>query len=317
MQAFRYRSFVAALASVISLSATATAQDEVAAALFREGRELKKSGNYDAACPKFVQSYARDPKTGTAFNIADCDEHAGKLAKAFLLYQRVLTMLDEGDERLPIVMARIEGLRARISRLSISADPDATVRRDGEVVATASLGHAIPVDPGVHSVVVSKQGKTELRYELVLQEGELRELDTRAKDAPATRPVDAAPPAVVPAKPAGAPRPSTSPRSSSHVPAYVALGIGAAGITTSLIGGLGVISKKSTVSDHCNAAMQCDSEGLDAASAGKTYSAIGTIGFVAGLVGLGVGGYLLFWSPDKETAVGVAPDGLRLSRSFR
>jgi hypothetical protein len=296
-----------------ALTGTVGAQEDRAAALFREGRELAKNGNYAAACPKFLDSYGQDPKTGTALNIGDCQEHLGRLALALQTYEQTLKQLKPGDDRIAFVKERIATLGKRVARLTIVADAGATVRRDDEDVPASSIGQALTVDPGGHVVVVSTPGKPARKIELVVKEGEEREVDVRAEPSPRAAPASS-PPRRATEKPTGAP--TSTAAGGSNTLAWVSIGVGAAGLVASGVGAAVVLSKKSTMSSHCDASAACDQEGLDAASSGKTFSTIGTVGFVVGVVGLGVGGYLLFSSPDEKTAVGVGPGTVRLSRSF-
>src|SRR6185312_10516239 len=86
----------AVLAALVLGSAGAAAQpadDEVAAAaLFRAGRELVAAGDYAAGCPKFEASLKLHASASTLLNIARCHEHEGRLATAWLDYQRGLSL---------------------------------------------------------------------------------------------------------------------------------------------------------------------------------------------------------------------------------
>ena len=75
---------VLALASGLALPRWAAAQDTTKAdETFHAGRELMKDGKFADACPKFEESQKLDPGLGTQFNLADCQEHLGKLASAW------------------------------------------------------------------------------------------------------------------------------------------------------------------------------------------------------------------------------------------
>ena len=214
-------------------------------------------------------------------------------------------MLAAGDERTSVTETRIAELEKRAPRLAISGKlpKDAIVRRDGEEIPAAKIGLAAPVDAGGHIVLVVRPGKPDRRFDVVLQEGERRELDV-------SEPAAGPPPVVASAEPARRPPPPTTTASAGEpstketpTVAYALLGIGVAGLLTSAVTGAMALGKKSTMSAHCNGAVQCDQEGLDAASAGKTLSTISTIGFGVGLVGAGLGSYFLFTTDDKKTAL--------------
>src|SRR5262249_26584812 len=82
--------------------ARASGNDPAAAeALFREGRAAAQKGDWETACPKLRESQRLDPAAGTLLNLADCEEHRGKVATAWQLYRQVVESLPETDERVP------------------------------------------------------------------------------------------------------------------------------------------------------------------------------------------------------------------------
>ena len=70
-------------------SAIGQVDSAAARALFDEGRRLASQGKYDAACPKFEESQKLDPGMGTLFNLADCVEHLGRTATAWVWFREV------------------------------------------------------------------------------------------------------------------------------------------------------------------------------------------------------------------------------------
>ena len=80
---------LAALCVARTVHAEPTANDKTEADhLFDEGRALLAKGNADAACTKFEQSIAKDPRAvGTLLNLALCNERRGKVATALRLFQ--------------------------------------------------------------------------------------------------------------------------------------------------------------------------------------------------------------------------------------
>jgi len=74
---------VAAAAALVAMGGDARAADAPAAqALFDEAKRAMADGRWAEACPKLEESERLDPSIGTAFNLARCYEHVGRIASA-------------------------------------------------------------------------------------------------------------------------------------------------------------------------------------------------------------------------------------------
>ena len=154
-----------------------------AQAHFDEGRQLAASGDYAAACPKLVESLHLDPTIGTRFYLAECFEHAGKLASAWTYYLEAADAAKAAGQkgREKFANDRAEALRPRVPRLALKV-PDAaravaglSLTRDGVAVGEAQWGTPIPVDLGAHTIAASAPGKQPWTARIdVGQEGQLR-----------------------------------------------------------------------------------------------------------------------------------------------
>lgn len=297
------RTRLACLACVLLLAPAARAQSRdraTAEALFRAGREAAEHGDFATACARFNESNRLDPAPGTVFNLGDCNEKIGKLASAWQRYQEVIQKLPPSDPRVTVAQQHSAALEARVPHLTLRLGPgassDASVSRDGVELGRASFGLPLPVDPGDHTVTVSAPGRAEKRYSVSLREGESRDL---AVEPGAPLPVAhvASPTSTTPARDRG-----TDDGSGMRTAGYVALGVGAAGIVTSLITGAMVISRKNVVDNHCQN-QHCDQQGLDAADAGRTLSTVSTVSFIVGAVGVGGGLTLILTHGPHETAM--------------
>ncbi len=287
----RWLCLAALLGALAPRTALAQAKDPAAAeALFREGRALSDAGDIAGACAKFRESDRLDPAVGTTFNIADCEERLGHLARAWTLFDEVTQRLPVADKRRAVAQKRAAALEPRLPKLSIrlaAGAPEATrIVRDGVELGSASQGTALPVDPGEHVVVVSAPGRAERSFKLLVSEREIRALEV----APGEPVADAA---SVGSAPAASPDTAALAKSKSPVLGYVLGGVGIAGLITGAVAGALVLQKKGIVDDHCDADKRCDDEGIDATESGKTLGIVTTVGLVTGVVGLGAGAYLI------------------------
>jgi len=138
-----------------------------ARALFEDAKKLVAQSRHAEACPKFEESQRLDPGIGTKFYLADCLEHIGRYASAWVLY---LEVADEaGDakmkEREEYARKRADVLQPKLTRLvvvladDVKAIPGIEVRRDGVVLKAGQWGAPLPVDPGKHAISVGAPSK--------------------------------------------------------------------------------------------------------------------------------------------------------------
>jgi hypothetical protein len=287
------------LAALMS-SREAFAGDAAAEALFRAGREATDKGDHRTACLRFEESHRLEPASGTVFNLALCLERLGQVASAWRRFREAKERLPSGDERSRMADERIAALEPRLPKLTLRlSEPDAkaTIVRDGVELGRGSLGVAVPVDPGGHEVVVRAPGREERRLEVELAEGESKELvvDVGAPtEVPTTRDEERGKEAAPPSKP---PEPSGT-EGSSRTLAYAVGGVGVVGLGVGLVAGGLALGRKNVVDREC-AGDVCSREGVDAANSGRTLSTLSTVAVSIGLVGAGVGAYLLLTAEDS------------------
>lgn len=331
------RSCVLAIAlGVLTLAGDGLAEprDPVAAdALFREARTLLKEQKYAEACPKLDESHRLDPRPGTLFNLAECEEKLGKLATALLRWQALIDMLTATskltDPRFSVARSKIENLSARVPRLLLRLKPGApagtVILRDGIELRQASLGVALPTELGDHTLLVRAPYRRDVELKISLKEGETRELDLDVGEPngpgpqPSAQPADSAPPVASSAPSAplpppvasppvtSGPRPLPAPASGRRTAGFIAGGVGVAALLGAGVTGLVLQGYKKTVDDNCNRdARRCNPEGLDAASAGETLAPVNLALWLVGAVGVGAGTYLLLSSPDRAVRPGLS-----------
>ena len=153
-----------------------TADKAVADQLFTEAKELAKSGNFEAACPKFEASYQADPALGALLNLADCLEQIGLTASAYGRWSDAVELaVRAGDTRADFARERREELKKRIAYVTVEVSGKASelsVRRDTTPLSQGAYGVALPTDPGESTVNVVRGDDVVWEQRLRLAEGE-------------------------------------------------------------------------------------------------------------------------------------------------
>jgi len=303
-----------------SLLVSAQPRDPVAAdTLFRQGRAAIKAGNIEEGCTSIAESYRLDPAPGTLLNVADCAERLGKLATARQRYLDLTEMLPAADPRRALAQRKLKELEPRIPRLLLrltDGSPEAVqVFRDGVAMGAAALGVSLPVDPGKHTIEVRAFGHEVARSEVLLAEGEQREVSIqvgpRSAVPTASSAIPSAPPppsASSPAAEAPSAWPAWTPGPVAHgggarTAGWVLTGVGGLSVGASLVLGLQVLDRKATAEAHCKD-KRCDPEGIKAGRSGSTLATISTVTFALGALAAGAGVYLLFSNPAVEVGAG-------------
>lgn len=198
----------------------------------------------------------------------------------------------------------------KIARLTIRVEPaDAKpqVSVGGTPLPAALIGVERPTDPGTHEIVASAPGYLEKKTSVTLGEGGAQQLALQLdKDPNALAPAATAAAAPV-AAPTSVPPADASPKKNNTL-AYVALGVGGAGLLVGTITGLVALSKKSDLDCQGKA---CPSSQQDALDSATTMATVSTVSFSVGLVGVGVGVVLLL-TGNSASKAGV--DGPQLAR---
>jgi hypothetical protein len=207
------------------------------------------------------------------------------------------------------LMARIPNVKVLIQ----SADPaDVFVTLNGKVLQSALIGVNNPVDPGKLTIKgVRGEQVVEATIEIAERQARDVKLQFKAADAPA-----AAPAATEPPPPAAAPVAvdTGTKGGGSKTLAFVAMGVGGAGLIVGGAFGLMAMGDKSDLDSACTDDNRCPSSSEDAIDSYDTKRTISTIGFIGGavLVGAGVVLYLTADSGDsrpQQARVGAFFDG--------
>lgn len=269
-------------------------------AKFDLGVAEMEHGHFDVACPAIRESFEIEPLPGTLFALAECEAQWGRCATALARYEEYLAMVPtlsaagqaKQRGRKKTAQAQITTLRAVTPRLTLmlpkGPSSGVVVTLDGKVLSDASLGVAIPLDPGEHLVTTRVEGAAPSETRVGLARGDIKSILLNVpRPAPVVVPV---PGVSLEAGPSG-----------KRVGAFVAGGLGVAGLVVGAVTGGLAISEKSAVNDGCSD-LGCTPEGKAAADRLKRFGTASTIGFVLGSAALAVGTVLFV--VDRREAKG-------------
>lgn len=301
----RVAAFTCALTAVCMADEPSAAERAMATSLFDEARTLFSSGKMQEACAKFAASQKLDARLGTLMNLALCHEKSGKTASAWAEYRDAQTVAarERRKDREKIATERAEALAAILSKVKLvvpasSRVPGLGIRLDGVPMEEPTWGAAIPMDPGLHHVEVSAPGMIGWVGEVAVGErADLKEVVIPALQPIASQRGHSLPaPGAVPDVVQEAPEKPSS-RAGSPLLAYGALGLGAAGLAVGAVFGLQTLSRRSEAEDAC-AAGNCE-QGRTLNDEAKTKAWISDIGFGVGLIGAGLGTWMLLSSSGR------------------
>ena len=161
-----------------SVSAQSASDSATAQALFDRAKKLMRAGKYSEACSALEESQRIESRSGTALNLADCYEHAGRLASAWSTFLDAATLAKAtgNTEREHGARERAAALAPRLSNLLISApsaasSPGLEIKRDGQLVGPAQLGLPLPADAGKHTIAAQAPGRKPWQTEVTVQSG--------------------------------------------------------------------------------------------------------------------------------------------------
>jgi hypothetical protein len=228
---------------------TALAQNNeaIAESLFIEGKQLYSEKKYAEACQKLAQSHKADPAGGTVLLLAMCYEQTGRTATAWAKYGEAVAMArrDGRPDRAQKAQQGMDALTPKLSYATVTLEPEAKTQPNmelslDEVAIPLLIDAKVPVDPGMHRLVVSAKGFASWSHEFEITDGGAVVTIT----VPALRPLAVEPATLEPARPTlfiepatpVNPPPELEPRSSNSTRMFGWV-IGGAGLVSAGIGG--------------------------------------------------------------------------------
>lgn len=287
--------------------------------LFYEARTLMQQNKFAEACPKLEQSVRLDPgpSLGTQFNLADCNEHLGKVTSAWAGFLGVAAASKATNqlEREKLARKRAQALEARLPKLVVEvsgAPVGLQVKRDGIELGYPAWGTPVPVDPGPHHISATATGKGTWETTITASEGKTARVSVPRDLPPSSVSVAPVPASGSPPAESEAFAASTT-TTASDFPApiieqngatqrstgWIVAGAGIVGLGLGAGFGISSLGKRNDSRDHC-IGNQCDAAGV-----GLRDDAIrdGNIATVATIVGAAAvaGGLVLVLTSPKST----------------
>ncbi|HEY8040905.1 MAG TPA: hypothetical protein VIF15_13965 [Polyangiaceae bacterium] len=312
------------LALATPFAARAQGTSEAAAtALFDDGRKLMDQKRYAEACPKLAESERLAPSGGTLINLAECYEHTGQTASAWVSWKDAAARANAAgkadvEKR---ALGRAAALEPTLAKLTIAVDQGSdvaglVVKRDGVDVGHAEFGVPIPVDPGAHVVEATAPKKLaySTKVDVAARQTDARATVSLADDPAATTAATVAPPPPLPPAPTTAATTPDEPPpaqggSTQKTIALVVGGVGVVGVAVGAVFGLNAKSKNDQALQNCRTSTLCTAQGLSLTDDAKSAATISTVAFAAGGAALAAGVVLWLTAPSSHASTGlrVAP----------
>lgn len=320
---------VALALGMLVASATARADAtaaEMAAArqLFKEGKDLETKGAWVEAFERFKKVGEVKMTPQVRFHIALCDENLGRLVSAINGFERAAAEAKKGDadvaENAP---PRAAALRKRVPTLRFVLKGELGSARlilDGDPVAPALIGTAIPVDVGAHTISLERRGKRTLLKEVGLAEQASQDIAIEVPDEDEEPAGDATP--LGPKSPK-----ARATGGGSRAPAIAA---GVVGVGAFVGAGVFWGMRQSSLDDlvaACPTQRNCSPSLQSTYDSGHTYGTVSAILLGVGAAGVVAAGVLWFAFPPKPKAttgralpvlqaVGITPGSVGLRGCF-
>lgn len=295
------------LAALVAMPGAALAQKgaadsvDAARALGQEAGDLLDQKRYADALERVTRAEALYHAPTHLLMMGEAQEGLGHLAEAANIYERLAAepipasapaafrnAQDAGKTKLRALLARIPSLLVQVQGPPTA---DAVATLDGKPLALKS-GVAVRVNPGKHTVKVSASGYASAERSLTLPERGgvvIVEIILDPQNQPGVRPqLPAANSTSGVAHDTGS-TPSGEP---SRLPAWVALGVGGAGVIVGTVTGILALRKVSELRDRCPD-NHCSTDDQQLADSSRTFGTVSTISFTVGAVGVGTGALLL------------------------
>ncbi len=300
------------------------AQKQEAQKLFLDAKKSFDEKQMEKALTGFRASYDTVASPNSLLMVARTLVALDRVEEAYTTYEEATRVAQEAagkDKKYePAVEAakkELEELRPRIALVTldvVGATPDTELFVNDQPVARDQWGKEMPVRVGAASVTAKAPGKPDFQQDLTISGGaSTQRIDLQTFWTPAPPPVQT----------------TSETKAEGSVDllgldkrtwAYIAGGVGAAGVVTFGVFGMMNRSKFNSLEDDCPNSV-CLTDRSDDIDAGKRYQTIANVGLVVGVVGLGAGTALYLLSNDSgqeqpTTQVGLGPGSVTVQGTF-
>jgi len=259
---------------------------------FEKGSEFFEKKKYALALQEFKVSYATVPSPNSHLYMARCLVQLGETREAYVEFDKVIAEAEARSKTEPkyaptrdSAKTERDELNSKLAFVTVQVkggDPSAKVKIGTIEIPASEWGKPVPVMPGAGEVVLEGPGPA-VKQSVNLSPGEKKEVTLDATPEPAhTEPHPEPPP---PDKTVETPSHGGDPKLRPY--AYVAGGVGVAGLAVFTVAGLMANSTYSDLQNTCKG--PCPSDRKDDVSAGRTQQTLANIGLVVGVLGVGAG----------------------------
>jgi len=274
----------------VKVAAASPTQKRDAERKLAQGTKLFEKGKFDEAIARFRASHdsVADPKA--SLMIADALRNTGDLLTARAEYQRARAEAEEAigtDEKYRSTLSKVrekmdelEGVLGRLSITVFHAPEGTEVTVDGELVPVTKLGEPVYVAPGSVTVEATAPDGTIARRVVSVNAGQ-----SAGVELPFSR--RELPQALASNEPEARREEPAAPSSGDgrdHTLAFVAGGVGIAGIATFAVFGALANSKLDELETSCPGG-HCTPDYDDDITAGKRFQTIANVGLGVGIAG--------------------------------
>lgn len=305
-------------AAGVAPSVATTEQKKSAMDHFAAGKKALDDKQYDKAVGEFRASLEVVESPNARLELARALRDSGNVADAWNEYGRVIdtaTKMAAQEERYAKTAIAASAERTEMEpRVAfvvpsvVHATADTKLEIGGRAVPPGAWHNPVAVMPGSIDIVVESGGKEVARKNVTVVAGDKAPITLDAQPAAST---PAAPAPLVepapsetaaetpPAASTAEPTPASSDKTKLRTSAYVAGGVGAAGLVAFTVFGLLSESKYSDLQSACPGG-RCPPGKQDEVDSGRTQQTMANVGLAIGVVGIATGATLFFLSQPKD-----------------